>query len=360
MTQKDFEAFFGNVLHGLKGSSIEPYFNLLNKEKPGVLDKLFESAWNLFNYLNEEKFYTRDAMFKKYKDMDGCFEEIFRHIGYDVAFDYAKNLKEPKFGDARRSLYRNDIFNSLEEVRKNTQGQIDRDVKEKPFNERMADFVQLLESTRSKFNNSKEFDDIVKDIRKINDLLYVEDHNFQPTDNQEKALKLLQLNMKIDKYILHKAKDGVNANAYSKLAAIQKLSEEISKEYKKLNYTEINIMYGGQERHFNKDNNHIYGSYAEYYDSIKNSNDKLIIPEKLSKEKKQEMASAAKEILKTEGLKVDADKYMAVDDFMCKIIACSKMNDNGKRAAELSKVRQSFNLSDKMPKKEIEEAQIHI
>jgi len=187
--------------------------------------------------------------------------------------------------------------------------------------------IRDLESAKT-LVNSDEYKELINSVKELKELT--------TTEHFVIYRKLEEIGEKIDKYIDHKAKDGVKANTYKKLAAVQELNEWVSNTINSANGIGANTRYksyAAMYEDYTKDNKsadllHVLGDgeLHNVKDEMKKNGIKLY-DEKSQMEENVDIKN------------IGINTIKAADDCMCAIIHRASKD----MRPDLIKVRNKFN-----------------
>ena len=119
---------------------------------------------------------------------------------------------------------------------------VQKEINRMDYPSECSEFAYKL-NTAKRWNDSKEYRAIITELESLRDNPFntLTLGGFRAkeykglTDNQIKAIPYVRLYTKVEQYLQHKAKDGVNRNAYDKLDLVEQLSKYVGSKIEELN-----------------------------------------------------------------------------------------------------------------------------
>lgn len=205
-------------------------------------------------------------------------------------------------------------------------------------------YVKELKDAKTVFN-SDEYNGLIEAVKYINTK---EKFEIAPDLDEQHtyAAKLWTVKMQIDKYLAHKAQDGVNQNSFKKLAAVEKLNKEITRRLQKLDIPEFSFnTYKVNVKKLAQTDQKDIQTY------LKNHDEKTM-PSAISDDELTKKYEAAVK----RNFKVTKEDMKNVDACMCKItIKACNLGVKEKKVNELRSMRLQFEeapANEAEPKKE--------
>lgn len=138
-------------------------------------------------------------------------------------------------------------------------------------------FAENLEKAKT-FSNSKEYENLIKCVKHMNSsenyIVKGDAYNTKRTDLHNYSMKLFSIKQEIDRYLNHKAKDGVKKNTFEKLAAVEELNSFVSQELEKYkpDFNERETAHGNVKK--------VKCTYAAWHETFKQVPEAVEMPDK--------------------------------------------------------------------------------
>lgn len=192
------------------------------------------------------------------------------------------------------------------------------------------------------FYNSSEYNEIIKAVEFAN--VYdkiTTDASF--ADDKACVVKLLAIKEKIDKYLSHKAEDGVKQNSFKKLAAVEALNKEVTDRLNDLNVGFFRF----QEKEFDKNAKTL--TYGQEVRDCKQKNPNVVVPNPMSDDMAKNCISIAQRLYPS----VDGNDIVNADNCMCRILLKAYKDDvSAKQINKLENMRKQLRIN---PVQEVKE-----